>query len=64
VQILAVVLGLLAALLVPVIVLDVKARRRGRRLEITGDPNDVYGQYPTVPYNPPAGPVDAGGGVG
>ena len=63
-QILAIVLGLLAALLVPVIVLDVKARRRGKPLEITGDPNDVHGQYPTLPYNPPTGPVDAAGGVG
>jgi hypothetical protein len=61
---LAIVLGLLAALLVPAIVLDVKARRRGRRREISGDANDVYGQHPTLPYPAPNPPGADPGGSG
>jgi hypothetical protein len=57
VELLTIGIAVLAALVVPAIVMDVKARRRGRRIDVTGDGSDVYRQHPTAPITPPTGPV-------
>jgi hypothetical protein len=61
-----IIIAMVGAVLVAVLVIDIRARRRGRRVRMMGDHNDVYR---TMPHAAPdlgagTGGVDGGGGAG